>query len=167
MPAGALGRVGAGGDQDQVGAVAVGDERLRAVDDVVVAVADRRGLQVGQVGSAAGLGHRDRGDQLAGAEPGSQRSRCSSVVSSTRYGAHDVGVDAEAGRERRREPGQLLGHHRGEPVVARRRRRRTPPGRAARAGPACPPRSTGPAGSACAAMNSLPARQHVRGRGTP
>src|SRR5436853_625629 len=37
-------RVGLGHEHDHVGAVAVGDERLRAVDDVFVAVLDRVGL---------------------------------------------------------------------------------------------------------------------------
>ena len=44
---------------------AVGDERLRAVDDVVLAVAAGGGLDALQVGAGAGFGHRDGADQLA------------------------------------------------------------------------------------------------------
>src|SRR5690606_40138853 len=55
---------------DQVGQVAVGDERLLSVEDVRVAIAYGRGPHPGQVGPGAGLAHRDRGDELAGAEPG-------------------------------------------------------------------------------------------------
>ena len=65
-PAVALRRVGLGGDDHQVGVDAVGDERLRPVQDVLVAVADRGGGDAGEVGAGAGLGHRDGGDQLAG-----------------------------------------------------------------------------------------------------
>ena len=54
----------------QVGVDAVGDEGLAAVDDVVVAVALRARADAGQVGAGAGLGHRDRGDQLAGRDAG-------------------------------------------------------------------------------------------------
>ena len=44
----------------EVGADAAGDERLGAVDDVVVAVAHGRGADAGDVGAAAGLGDRER-----------------------------------------------------------------------------------------------------------
>ena len=54
----------------------------------VVAVADRGGLQGGQVGAAGRLGHPDRGEELAGAEAAAASACfCSSVVRSTRYGA--------------------------------------------------------------------------------
>ena len=61
----ALRRVGLDRGHEQVAVDAVRDERLRAVDDVVVAVADRLRLDAGEVGPGAGLGHRDRGDERA------------------------------------------------------------------------------------------------------
>ena len=60
-----LARVGLDRGDDEVGVDAVGDEGLRAVDDVVVAVADGRGRHRGEVGADARLGHGDGGDQLA------------------------------------------------------------------------------------------------------
>ena len=48
----------------------VGDERLGAVDDVVVAVAQCGGLDVLQVRARAGFGHRDGGDHLPAGHPG-------------------------------------------------------------------------------------------------
>ena len=63
---GALRRVGLGDDDDQIGELAVGDEGLRAVDAVVVAVLFRAGLDALQVGAGARLGHGDGADQLAG-----------------------------------------------------------------------------------------------------
>ena len=64
-------RVVAGLDRGdhEIGVDAVGDERLRAVDDVAVAVALGAGAHAGEVGSRAGLGHRDRGDELARDDP--------------------------------------------------------------------------------------------------
>src|SRR5690606_16485546 len=47
------------------GVDAVGDERLRAVDDVVVAVADCGRAHAGQVAAHGRLGHGDGGDELA------------------------------------------------------------------------------------------------------
>ena len=73
-------RIGLGHDDHELGEQAVGDERLGAVDDVLVAVADRLGLDVLQIRAGAGLGHRDGADQLAGwPASGSQRCFCSSV----------------------------------------------------------------------------------------
>ena len=43
---------------------------LDAVDDVVVAVANRGGRHRRQVGADAGLGHGDGGDELAGGDAG-------------------------------------------------------------------------------------------------
>ncbi len=65
---GALGRVGLGADEDEVGGLAVRDEGLRAIDDIFVAVTLRRRLDVLQVRARARLGHRDRGDDLARAD---------------------------------------------------------------------------------------------------
>ena len=66
----ALRRIGLDGGHDDVGVDPVRDERLGAVDDVVVAVADGGGRHRRQVGADARLGHRDRRDQLAGADAG-------------------------------------------------------------------------------------------------
>ena len=79
---------GVGQQADPVGLGAVGDPHLAAVDDVVVAVGARIGLDRGDVGAGAGLGHadaghrvaRDRGRQefaahLVGAEPRQRRRR--------------------------------------------------------------------------------------------
>jgi hypothetical protein len=49
-----------------------GDEHLGAVDDVVVAVAARGGLEVGDVGAAGGLGDGERGDLAAGEDVGDE-----------------------------------------------------------------------------------------------
>ena len=56
---------GAHGDREIIGAHARGDEGLLAVDDVVIAVAARLGAQIGDIGAAARLGNRQRGDFLA------------------------------------------------------------------------------------------------------
>ena len=66
-------------EADEVGVQAVRDERLGAVDDVVVAVAHGGGGDAAQIGAGAGLGHRDRADELAADEPRHQAARCSSV----------------------------------------------------------------------------------------
>jgi hypothetical protein len=58
-------RIGLRDDDDQVGDLAVGDENLRPVDDVAVAVAPRRGLYRRKVRAGARLGHPDREDDLA------------------------------------------------------------------------------------------------------
>ena len=58
-------RVGLHRRDHEVGVDAVGDERLRAVDDVVVVLADRAGRHRRQVRADARLGHRERRDQRA------------------------------------------------------------------------------------------------------
>src|SRR5207244_3147569 len=50
---------------DEVGTRAVRDVRLRAVDDVVVAVLLRDGLDAGDVGAGVRLAHAERSDLLA------------------------------------------------------------------------------------------------------
>jgi hypothetical protein len=57
--------VGLGDEHDEVGAVAVGDVGLRAVDDPLVAVAHRARLDAGDVGAGVGLGDAEAGDLLA------------------------------------------------------------------------------------------------------
>ena len=63
-------RVGPRHDHDQVGEDAVGDEGLLAVEQVMVALVGGGGADPLQVRARAGLGHRDRRDQLAGAQAG-------------------------------------------------------------------------------------------------
>src|SRR5215218_3290141 len=116
-PLGPSARVGARGHDDQVGAVTVGDERLRPVEHPVVAVAHRGGAQCGEVRAAARLGHRDGGDQLAGAEAGQP-----ALLLRVRRQLHEVrrahpDVDAVAGRDGRRDAGDLLGDHDAVAVV--------------------------------------------------
>ena len=64
--AGVAGAAGAHRGGHEVRADAGGDERLGAVDDEVVAVADGAGRDAGDVGAAAGLGDRQRADHLPG-----------------------------------------------------------------------------------------------------
>ncbi len=67
----ALGGVGLRDQHAEVGARPIGDERLRAVDDVLVAVADRGRADAGNVGAGAGLGDAEAPDLLA-LDPGHQ-----------------------------------------------------------------------------------------------
>jgi hypothetical protein len=64
-PGVALVGVGLADENDEVGPGAVGDEGLGAVDDVFVAVADRRGADAGDVGAGARLGDPEAADLLA------------------------------------------------------------------------------------------------------
>ena len=65
MPAWRSLGVGLADEDDEVGARAVGDEGLGAVDHVFVAVADRRGADAGDVGAGARLGDPEAADLLA------------------------------------------------------------------------------------------------------
>ncbi len=93
---GALLGIGAGHDEDQVGVDAVGDERLRAVEHPVVTVADGAGLDALQVAAGAGLGHRDGGDELAGAEAGQPALLLLLVGELDQVGRDDVVVQRES-----------------------------------------------------------------------
>src|SRR5690606_30207534 len=101
------GRAGLGDDDDEVGEDAVGDEGLRAVQYGVVALPDRGGLDALQVGAGGGLGHRDRGDDLAGAVPGEPAGLLLVGAELPQVAAVDVVVHREAGPVHAR-PGQLL-----------------------------------------------------------
>lgn len=59
-------RIGAHGHGDEVGAHAGGDEGLLAVQHIVLALAPRGAFERCNVGTAAGLGDRQRGDLVAG-----------------------------------------------------------------------------------------------------
>ena len=58
-------------EDDEVGARAIGDEGLGAVDHVLVPIADRGGADSGDIGSGAGLGDRQAADLLA-LDPGDE-----------------------------------------------------------------------------------------------
>src|SRR5206468_2796644 len=60
--------IGDGEDDGDVGVAGIGDEVLRAVEDPVVAVFDRRRAQPRGVGAGAGLGQAPRTDPFAGGE---------------------------------------------------------------------------------------------------
>ncbi len=117
MPLRLLLRRRAGRDHDEVGGVAVGDERLGAVDDPAVAVLDGSGLQRRQVGATGGLGHPDRGEQLAARDAREPALALLLGGQLDEVRRHDVGVDPDTRRECRVDVGELLEQHRVEPVV--------------------------------------------------
>src|SRR5690606_8334474 len=68
QPAAALGfGIGSRRDDVDVAIHSVGDEGLGTVDEPAVALANRTGLEAGDIGAGAGFGHADRADALAGA----------------------------------------------------------------------------------------------------
>lgn len=106
---GALLRIGAGDDDHQVGVDTVGDERLGAVEDPVVTVAHRAGLDALQVAAGAGLGHRDGRDQLARTEAREPALLLLLVGEFEQVGSDDIVVQHEA-QAAEAELGGLLGH---------------------------------------------------------
>ena len=126
-------RVGLADDDHQVAHDAVGDERLLTVDDPLVALADGAGLDALQVRAGAGLGHRDGGDHLAGAEARQPALLLLVVRQLVQVRRDDVVVQREAEPARARA-GDLLGDDPLEAQVGRARRRRTPRGCPWRAG---------------------------------
>ena len=64
--------VGAGGQPEVVGVAGQAGEDLGAVDDVLVAVAHRPGLQRGEVGAGVGLGVPDAEVDLPGQDLGQE-----------------------------------------------------------------------------------------------
>ena len=67
----ALALVGHGEDDEGGSNVAVGDEALAAVEDIVaVLILDSSGLLAGSVGTGAGLGQTERADLAAGQQVG-------------------------------------------------------------------------------------------------
>jgi hypothetical protein len=99
--------VGLGVDRVPVGVAAVGDEALRAVDDVLVALADGGRAHARDVGAGVGLGQAERGE-------------LGSSVSMPRYFALELlgaaerdrrggeAVGAERGADARAAPAELL-----------------------------------------------------------
>ena len=116
---------------------AVGDPRLRPVDDVVVAVADRPGASARRRPSrSCGSDRQYAPSRSPPSRSGSHCSRCSSVPYAA-SGKHGQRVHADAQADRQPGPAELLDDLQVD-LVGLRRRRRAPPGRAARAGPPCP-----------------------------
>ena len=118
--------------RDEVGARAVGDERLLAVDDVVVAVALRDRLDAGDVAAGVGLAHAERDDLLAAERRLEELLdlllRAEVADDRRRHVALDEEAHRHAGRTAAR---QLFGLGDAEPVVAA-RAARAPPGSARR-----------------------------------
>ena len=100
----------AGNHDHQVGLHAAGDERLGAVDDPVVAVAHRGGAHAREVRSGAGLGHRDRGEQLARRQAREPAVALLGVrvVQEVRQDHLELGAHR---RQRDQRPRRLLLHH--------------------------------------------------------
>ncbi|MCO5556213.1 hypothetical protein L7F22_009759 [Adiantum nelumboides] len=91
-----LRRVGLHRGDDQVGVDPVGDEGLRAVDDVVVAVADRRRRHRRQVRADARLGHGDGEDRLAADDARQPALPLLVGTVGEQVGQHDVVVQGQA-----------------------------------------------------------------------
>jgi hypothetical protein len=115
-----LGRIGLRDHDHEVGVDAVGDERLRAVEYVHVAVAHRGGGDAGEIGAGAGLGHRDRGDQLTRRDAREPALRLLVVAVLDEVRRRDVVVERDA-EARTADPGgrELVGDHLVEPEVLR------------------------------------------------
>ena len=115
----ALGRVGLDRGDDEVGVDPVGDEGLRAVHDVVVAVERRGRRHRREVGADPWLGHGDGGDELARADPREPSSLLLLVGEGEEVGEADVVVErpAETGGVHAR-PLDLLGDDDVVPEVA-------------------------------------------------
>ncbi len=109
-------RVGLDRGDDQVGVLAVGDEGLAAVDDVVVAVAPCGRGDAGDVGAGTRFGHGEGEDRLTGDGAGQPAGLLLLVGLVQQVGQGDVGLQRQA------EPGGQdvgLGEHlRDDGVVA-------------------------------------------------
>ncbi|SKT64792.1 Uncharacterised protein [Mycobacteroides abscessus subsp. abscessus] len=112
-----LGR-GACRDDDEIGSRTVGDERLGAVDDPVVAVLDGRCLEGRQIGATRGLGHADRGDHLAATELGQPALLLLVGGQLDEVRGDDVEVNGHRGGQGRAGAGQFLLQYRVVAVVA-------------------------------------------------
>jgi hypothetical protein len=111
-------RPGPGDDDDQVRLDAVGDEGLGPVQYPVVAVGPGAAGDALQVAAGRRLGHRDRADQLARAQPRQPTPLLGFGAEPEQVGEEDVVLQREAGVQAggadRRE---LLRQYAAEPVV--------------------------------------------------
>jgi hypothetical protein len=109
-------RVGLGDHDHQVTEDAVGDEGLRAVEQVVVTLVLGAGHDALQVRARTGFGHRDRGDRLARDATGQPALLLLVGAERGDVGDDDLRMqpEAEAGRSDARD---LLGQHHREPEV--------------------------------------------------
>src|SRR4028119_2359442 len=102
---------GPAGSGTEGGGAAVGQPRLRAVDDVGVPVGHGRGADAGDVGAQARLGHGERATHLTGGHPREEvlllRLR---AVLADHVGDDEVGVDDT--RDAHPAAGDLLDHQR-------------------------------------------------------
>ena len=111
--AGALGAfagVGLGHHDHDVGVLAVGDEGLGAVEDVVITVLHGVGLNALQVGAGARFAHGDGADQLAADHLRQQALFHFLGAVVLDVGRHDFGVQAPADAGQA-GPGDLLADH--------------------------------------------------------
>ncbi len=113
---GAMRGVGLGRQHHHVAQLAVGDEHLLAVDDVVAAVAGGAGADVLQVGAGVRLGHAERADGLAGDHFRQPVLLLLFGAERLDVGGDEVAMDQEAGTGEAAAR-QFLEHHHVEQVV--------------------------------------------------
>ena len=149
--------VGRGEDGEPGGVAGVGDEHLRAVEDVLVAVADGRGLDPGDVGAGVRLGQRERAeDRLL-----EQRRQPLALLllgagEQHRQRAEDVGDDR---RRRSRSSPSRAPRRSARPRSRRGPDRRAPPGCAgSSARPRAPSRSRRPGWVWCSSYSAATGR---------
>ncbi len=106
------------GRDHEIRGEAVRDERLGAVDDPLVTVAHGGRLERREVGAATGLGHGDRGEDLAGRAAREPARLLLVGAQVDEVGHGDVGMDRDARCECCVELAQLLVPHGVEAEVA-------------------------------------------------
>ena len=104
-------------DDRQIRDAAAGDEALRAIDHVFVAVAHRAGLDCAGVGAGVGLGQRERAEPQLAVVAGAERQEALALLLGAdhrdrgRRQPADLGAQRDAGAA----PGELFGgDHRGD-----------------------------------------------------
>ncbi len=126
--------VGARDHDHDVAQLAVRDERLLPVQQVMIPVAHGGGADALQVAAGPWLGHRDRGDELPGAVAGQPPFPLLRRAQAVEVGADHVVVQGEHGPVGA-GPGQFLVQDRRSTGSRGRRRRRTSRRCGCRAGP--------------------------------
>ena len=105
-------------EADRAAGDGVGDEELLAVDDVLIAVEDRRGAQGCEIGAGTRFGQREAGQRIAAGEPRQE----SLFLFGCAEGAHRIdGADAAVDRGQAGDHGVLGRHLRQEVREARER----------------------------------------------